>query len=76
MVDTDHATVIRLSTSRLQDVQVGKCKPMVFVVIGQEGQRRVLMLDLGVEHCLVPAQHLLEAAGAVDDVHELDGADA
>jgi hypothetical protein len=61
---------------RSDHVEVDEREPVVLVVVGQERERRVLVLDLGVEDRLVPAHHGLEAARAVDDMNELGGTNA
>src|SRR5262245_11902515 len=70
MLDADQTTAISLSSLRLQDIQIQESEAMVLPVVGQEGERRILILNLGVKHYLVPAYHLLEATGAVNDVNE------
>ena len=47
---------------------------MVFVVVGDKGNHRALVLHLAAEHLHVPVQHLLEAVGAIDDMGECLGA--
>jgi hypothetical protein len=44
VIDADHAATILLGTFRLQDVEIGKCEPVMLVVVGEESKRRVLML--------------------------------
>jgi len=73
---SDDAAPVVGRTARHEDVEVGEREAVVLVVVSQEREGRVLVLHLGVEHRLVPAHHLLEAARAVDDVDELGGADA
>jgi hypothetical protein len=76
VIDADHSPAIRLCASGLQDVQVGEREPMVLVIVSQESERGVLVLHFGVEDQPVPAEHLLEAPGAVDDVDEPCGTNA
>ena len=58
---------------RVHHVEVHKGKTVVFVVVGHEGERWVLRLDLRFENIPVPAHHLVEAAGSVDHVGKLGG---
>jgi hypothetical protein len=49
---------------------------MVFAIVGQKCQHRVLVLDLSIEHGFIPMHHLLETASAVNNVSELCRANA
>jgi hypothetical protein len=71
VVDTYSSPVIRTAAARIDQIHVHEGEPMVLVVIREERDCRVLVLDLGPEHRLVPGEHLLEATSAVDDMHEL-----
>jgi hypothetical protein len=55
----------------LEERHIGEREAVMFVVVGQESQPGVLVLDSGSEHGFIPLQHLLEAAGAVNNVSEL-----
>jgi hypothetical protein len=71
VINSDRTLAVRFVTVWLKQRHVGKCKSMVFVIIGQESQTCALVLDLGTENGLVPIQHLFETACAVNDVSEL-----
>jgi hypothetical protein len=76
MVDPDQAPPVPFRAFRLQDVQVGKRKTVMFVIVSQKSERWILVLDLGVKHGLVPPHHLLKATRSVDDMNELLRTDA
>lgn len=61
---------------RLKYIQVGQRKAMVLIVIGEESQSGVLVLNSRVENELVPLEHLVEAAGSVNDVRKFLRADS
>ena len=63
-------------TSELNHVQVDEGEAVMFVVIGQESQHGILILDLCVKDGLVPADPLLKAPRAVDEMDELGRTDA
>jgi len=71
VIDPDEAVPFVVRAVRVQRVQVGQGESMMFVVVAQEGERRVLVVDPGIEHLLIPRQHLVETTGPVDDVREL-----
>jgi hypothetical protein len=73
MVDTYQALYVGFRAVRLQHRQVGEREPVVFVIIGQKSQCRILMLDPGIEYHPIPLEHLLEAAGPIDNMNELSG---
>jgi len=73
VVDADDPAPV-LGRVRMDDRHVDHRDPMVLVVIGEEGEHRVLIAHLGVEHRLIPLDHLLEAAGAVNHMDEPGGA--
>jgi hypothetical protein len=75
VIDADDPAPIDLRPIRLDRRHVGQRDPMVFVVIGEKGQHRILVSHLGVEHRLVPLDHLLEAPGAVNHMNKPSGAD-
>ena len=76
MVDADQAAPVALARRRPDRGHVDQRHPVMLVVIGQEGEHRVLVLDLAVEHGLVPGDHLVEAARAIDHMDEARRADA
>ena len=61
---------------RLHGGQVDQGDPVVFVVVGEEREHRILILHLAVEHGLIPGDHLVELARAVDHMDEAGGANA
>src|ERR1035441_5051755 len=61
---------------RIDQLHVGERETVMFVVVCEKRQGRVLVLHLGSEHGLVPVDHLVEAARAVHDVHELCWSDS
>jgi hypothetical protein len=70
IVDADHTAAIRSRPVWLNGIQIYQSETVVFVVICHEGQRRILILDLGVEDRPIPFEHLLEVARAIDDMNE------
>jgi hypothetical protein len=74
MVYTDQAAAVGLHRVGPDGVEVDQREPMVLVIEGEEGPHRVFGEDLRPEHRLVPVRHLLETAGAVDDVGDLQRA--
>jgi len=48
---------------------------VVLVVVGHEGQRRILVDHPRLEDIPLPGDHLIEATRLVDDVGEFDGPD-
>ena len=57
-------------------LKIDSLTAVMLVVVGQEGQDGVLVLHLAVEHRLVPGDHLVELARAIDDMHEAGRTDA
>jgi hypothetical protein len=49
---------------------------VVFVVVGEEREHRILVLHLAVDHGLIPGDHLGELARSVDHMDEAGGANA
>ena len=70
MINADESCLILLSALWVQYTQVCKGESVMLVVVGEEGQRSILMLHLCAEDLHIPTQHLLETARSVDDVRE------
>ena len=70
MIDADLPALVDLGVVRFDDIEIRERKAMVFIIVGQEGESRILHLDMGIENELVPLQHLLEPVCPVDDMGE------
>jgi hypothetical protein len=60
--------------SALYRREVEHPEAVVLAIEGEEGQSRTLGQDRGAEHCLIPAQHLLEAQRALEACPDRTGA--
>ena len=76
MVDADRAALAVMAGIRRHRVEVDQRDAVMLVVVGQEGQHRRLVLHPAVEHRLVPVDHPVELAGAIDHVDEAGRTDA
>ena len=74
VIDADYAAPFVFARIRLHGSQVDDGDPMMFVVVGEECEHRILVLHLAVEHGLIPGDHPVELARAVDHVDEAGGA--
>src|SRR5689334_1146870 len=62
----------RLSSLRwAEQRQVGKGETMMFVIVGEKSERRVLIGYRRLEYFLVPIDHLLVPARTVNNMREL-----
>src|SRR5687767_15738468 len=68
MVYTHLCVCIRVETIWSQHAHVCKRKSMVFVIVGKECERRILVLHLCLEDFLIPVEHFIVASGHVDHV--------
>lgn len=75
VVNPDSALPVRFSSIRLEQLQIGERKAMVLIVVRQKRESRVLKLDLGTKDGLIPLQHFVKTARAVDHVREFDRTD-
>ena len=71
MIDADAGSQFARFARTVNDRHVRKGEAVVLVIEGQECERGVLVLHVGVEDGLVPIDHLIEAPRHIDDVSEL-----
>jgi len=76
VVDADRAPRTVMAGVRRHYSQVDQRHAVMLVVVGEKRQYRILVLDLAVEHRLIPSDHLVELTGAIDDMDETGRTDA
>jgi hypothetical protein len=76
VIDADDAAPFVFARVRLHDGQVDQDDPVVFVVVGEQREHRLLVLHPAVEHGLISGDQLVELARSVDHMDEAGGANA